>query len=132
MGAVYKAQDRELDRVVAIKVIRPELASNPAIIQRFKQGLTLARQVTHRNVIRIYDLGEAEGMKLITMEFVEGEDLHSLLAEQGKFSPAEAMQQARSRRRAGPPPLRAKREGGSVRLHTQRVPKLRRLLAVSL
>jgi Protein kinase domain len=93
MGAVYKAQDRELDRVVAIKVIRPELASNPAIIQRFKQGLILARQVTHRNVIRIYDLGEAEGMKFITMEFVEGEDLHSLLAEQGKFSPAEAMQQ---------------------------------------
>ena len=75
MGAVYKATDRELDRFVALKVIRPELASNPAILARFKQELLLAHQVTHRNVIRIYDLGEAEGVKFITMEFIEGNDL---------------------------------------------------------
>jgi len=92
MGAVYRAKDRELDRVVALKVIRPELAGNPAIIQRFKQELILARQVTHRNVIRIYDLGEAEGMKFITMEYVEGQDLHSLLLERHKFSPEEAVE----------------------------------------
>jgi len=53
MGAVYKARDRELDRLVAIKVIRPELADRPEILQRFKQELILARKVTHRNVIRI-------------------------------------------------------------------------------
>ncbi len=53
MGAVYKATDRELDRFVALKVIRPELASNPSILARFKQELLLAHQVTHRNVIRI-------------------------------------------------------------------------------
>src|SRR5438552_10417909 len=92
MGAVYKARDREVDQLVALKVIRPDLASNPAIIERFKQELILARQVTHRNVIRIYDLGEAEGMKFITMEYVEGQDLHSLLLERHKFSPEESVE----------------------------------------
>ena len=81
MGAVYKASDRELNRFVALKVIRPELASNPSILARFKQELLLAHQVTHRNVIRIYDLGEAEGVKFITMEFIEGKDLRSLIRE---------------------------------------------------
>ncbi|HET7207173.1 MAG TPA: tetratricopeptide repeat protein [Terriglobales bacterium] len=90
MGTVYKARDRELDRLVALKVIRPDLARNPAIIQRFKQELILARQVTHRNVVRIFDLGEADGIKFITMEFIEGKDLRSLLLEHKKFSPEEA------------------------------------------
>src|SRR5579872_1274322 len=91
MGAVYKARDIELDRLVALKVIRPELAGNPAILQRFKQELILARQVTHRNVIRIYDLGEAEGIKFITMEFVDGDDLRTLLHDREKLPPAEAV-----------------------------------------
>ncbi|MGD0792976.1 MAG: tetratricopeptide repeat protein [Terriglobales bacterium] len=91
MGAVYKAADRELDRFVALKVIRPELASNPSILARFKQELLLAHQVTHRNVIRIYDLGEAEGVKFITMEFIEGKDLRALIREKKKFAPEEAV-----------------------------------------
>ena len=91
MGAVYKAADRELDRFVALKVIRPELASNPSILARFKQELLLAHQVTHRNVIRIYDLGEAEGVKFITMEFIEGKDLRALIREKKKFTPEEAV-----------------------------------------
>jgi len=90
MGTVYKAIDREVDRSVALKTIRPELAANPDIIKRFKQELILARQVTHRNVVRIYDLGEAGGVKFITMEFIEGRDLTSLLQEKGKFEPKEA------------------------------------------
>lgn len=90
MGAVYKARDRELDRLVAIKVIRPELAQNADVLHRFKQELILARQVTHRNVIRIFDLGEAEGVKFITMEFIEGVDLKTLLREGGKFEPGKA------------------------------------------
>src|SRR6201997_2102930 len=96
MGAVYKAMDRELSRPVALKVIRPDLAGNQAILDRFKQELLLAREVTHKNVIRIYDLGEAEGMKFITMEYVEGKDLRTLIREKKKFSPAagvEIMQQ---------------------------------------
>src|SRR5580698_7440630 len=92
MGAVYKAQDRELDRPVALKLIRPELASNPGILARFKQELLLSRQVTHKNVIRIYDLGDADGVKFITMEFVEGRDLRALIQEKKKFSPEESVE----------------------------------------
>ena len=91
MGAVYKAFDREVDRPVALKVIRPELASNASMLARFKQELLLSRQVTHKNVIRIYDLGDADGVKFITMEFVEGRDLRALIHEKKKFSPEEAV-----------------------------------------
>jgi eukaryotic-like serine/threonine-protein kinase len=91
MGAVYQARDRELDRMVAMKVIRPELATRPDILQRFKQELILARQVTHRNVIRIFDLGEAGGIKFITMEFIEGQDLKTLVTEKGKLSTDETV-----------------------------------------
>lgn len=90
MGAVYKARDKELDRLVALKLIRPELARNPEMLRRFKQELILARQVTHKNVIRIFDLGQSDGIKFITMDFVEGQDLRALLGERGKFPPAEA------------------------------------------
>jgi eukaryotic-like serine/threonine-protein kinase len=92
MGAVYKARDLELDRMVALKVIRPELAKNPAIIDRFKQELRLSQRVTHRNVIRIYDLGEGDGVKFITMEYIEGQDLRSLIHERKKFPPEEAVE----------------------------------------
>jgi len=90
MGAVYKARDRELDRLIALKVIRPELATDPAILQRFKQELILARNVTHKNVVRIFDLGEAEGVRFISMEYVDGEDLRTILRRQGKIAPSEA------------------------------------------
>src|SRR3954451_20089406 len=91
MGAVYEALDRELERPVALKVIRPELAKSKAIIDRFKQELLLAREVTHRNVIRIYDLGEADSIKFITMEFVQGEDLRSMLLREKKLTPEQAV-----------------------------------------
>jgi len=79
MGAVYKARDLEVDRVVALKVIRPEYANRPEILARFKQELVLARQITHRNVIRIFDLGQGDGIRFITMEYVDGQDLYALL-----------------------------------------------------
>ena len=91
MGAVYKARDMELERFVALKLIRPDLANNPEILRRFKQELILAREVSHRNVIRIFDLGQADGFKFITMEFVEGRDLRAVLRERGKLSPDEAV-----------------------------------------
>ena len=90
MGAVYKVHDREVGGYAALKVIRPEMANRPEVLQRFKQELILARQVTHKNVIRIHDLGEADGVKFITMDFVEGRDLSSMIREQGKFPPDEA------------------------------------------
>jgi tetratricopeptide (TPR) repeat protein/predicted Ser/Thr protein kinase len=90
MGAVYQAHDKELDRQVAIKVIRADMAANPEILRRFKQELILARQITHKNVIRIFDLGQAEGIKFITMEYIEGENLQSVLRQKKKLQPAEA------------------------------------------
>ncbi|MCI0350271.1 MAG: protein kinase [Acidobacteriales bacterium] len=90
MGAVYKANDRELERVVALKIVRPDMADHPNLLQRFKHELILARQIAHRNVIRIFDLGEAGGIKFISMEFVEGENLAVLLRKQGRFESTEA------------------------------------------
>ncbi len=76
MGAVYQAWDAELGVAVALKVIRPEVMHDPAAAQdierRFKQELLLARQVTHKNVVRIHDLGEIDGIKYITMPYIEG------------------------------------------------------------
>jgi tetratricopeptide (TPR) repeat protein len=91
MGEVYKARDLSLGRLVAFKVIRPELARDPDIIERFKQEIRLSSNVTHRNVIRIYDLGETDDLKFITMEFVEGRDLRAVLHDRGHFSPDEAI-----------------------------------------
>ena len=92
MGAVYKALDREVNRAVALKVIRPDLATNSSIIDRFKQELVLSHQVTHRNVVRIYDLGEADGVKFITMEYIEGTDLRSIIKERKAFPPGDAVE----------------------------------------
>jgi serine/threonine protein kinase/Flp pilus assembly protein TadD len=90
MGAVYKAMDHELDRVLALKVIRPQYAKQAAVLKRFKRELVLARQITHRNVIRIFDLGVADGIRFITMEYVEGQELSDLVEKRGKLPPDEA------------------------------------------
>jgi len=74
-----------------LKVIRPELASNPDVLQRFKQEILLSSKVTHRNVVRIYDLGEAEGLKFITMEYVDGKDLRQKLKQEGRLGVNEAL-----------------------------------------
>src|ERR1700676_58087 len=91
MGTVYKARDREVDRVVALKVIRAELANDSDILSRFKQELILARKVTHKNVIRIFDLGRASGIRFITMEYIEGQDLRSLVKKQGRLTPEQSV-----------------------------------------
>jgi serine/threonine protein kinase/tetratricopeptide (TPR) repeat protein len=91
MGAVYKAYDQDIDRTVALKCIRPELASQPEVIHRFTQELLLTRQVAHKNVIRIFDVRESGGLKFITMEYVEGRDLGSLLVDKGKLPPSQAL-----------------------------------------
>lgn len=85
MGAVYKAYDTELDREVALKLIRPGLAMDPNIALRFKQELLLASKISHKNILRIHDLGEAGGTKFISMAYVEGHDLYHLLGDAGKL-----------------------------------------------
>ena len=83
MGAVYHAWDDELGEAVALKVIRPEGVEDPlsarGLERRFKRELVLARQVTHRNVVRIHDLGEIDGVKYLTMPYIQGSDLAALL-----------------------------------------------------
>ena len=89
MGAVYHAWDADLGVAVALKVIRPEATRDPAMARemerRFKQELVLARQVTHKNVVRIHDLGEIDGIKYITMPYLEGHDLATTVRQIGKM-----------------------------------------------
>src|SRR5208337_3768960 len=86
MGAVYKAYDTELERTVALKLVRPELAASVETMQRFKQELLLASKISHKNILRIYDLGDSDGIKFITMAFVEGSDLFNLIEKSGSLS----------------------------------------------
>ena len=83
MGAVYLCRDEELQRDVALKVIRPEIAADSDVLDRFKREIQLSSRVTHKNVLRVYDLGEADGVRFLTMQYVEGEDLSSLLKRVG-------------------------------------------------
>ncbi|MFZ0462558.1 MAG: tetratricopeptide repeat protein [Candidatus Acidiferrales bacterium] len=91
MGRVYKAYDKELDRPIALKVLQPQLTTDANAMQRFKQELLLASRISHKNILRIHDLGEADGVKFISMAFVDGEDLHHLLRAQGKLPLARAI-----------------------------------------
>src|SRR5262245_28721689 len=90
MGAVYKAFDRQLTRLVALKTILPEMAGTPTALKRFKQEVLLAQSIVQKNVVRIFDIGEDGATKFITMDFIEGVDLKSLIKEKGKLPPAEA------------------------------------------
>ncbi|HEX8620250.1 MAG TPA: serine/threonine-protein kinase, partial [Thermoanaerobaculia bacterium] len=101
MGEVYEAEDRELHETVALKVIRPSIASNPHILARFKREIQLARRVTHPNVCRIYDLahhlvraGERDAerkISFVTMELLNGHTLSAHLREHGRLQPADAL-----------------------------------------
>jgi tetratricopeptide (TPR) repeat protein len=83
MGEVYRAHDEELDLDVALKVLRSHLAGDPRFIERFRRELILARQVTHPNVVRIHDIGESDGMRFLTMDYVAGQSLFDLLEREG-------------------------------------------------
>lgn len=83
MGRVYKAEDRVLNTVVALKMIRPELITDSRIINRLKKEILLAREITQENVIRIYDYGEIKGVKFISMQYIDGHNLKESIDEQG-------------------------------------------------
>ncbi len=91
MGTVYRAEDKKIGEHVAIKLVNPEISSNRKIIERFRQELIIARKITHRSVCRMHDLGEAGGVHFITMEYVAGEDLKSLIKRIGQLPPAKAL-----------------------------------------
>ncbi len=86
MGVVYRAVDRELDEQVAIKLLHGDMVRRDAtLLERFKQEIKLARRITHPNVVRTHDLGEAEGLYYITMEYVEGTSLDELIRRRGRL-----------------------------------------------
>jgi len=86
MGRVYKAFDTKIKEKVALKLIKPEVASDKETIERFSNEIRLARRVGHRNVCKMFDIGEAEGAHFITMEYVHGEDLKSMIHMSGSLS----------------------------------------------
>jgi serine/threonine protein kinase len=95
MGIVYKARDRETGEVLAIKVLKSDIATDTQILDRFKNELRLARQITHRNVARLYEFHRAGESVYLSMEFVEGESLRALLQRAGKLPFDQAISLAR-------------------------------------
>jgi len=85
MGRVYRVEDTKLEQEVALKLIKPEIAKDKKTIERFRNELKLAREIAHRNVCRMYDLNEEKGIHYITMEYVRGEDLRSLIRRIGQL-----------------------------------------------
>ena len=86
MGRVYKAHDQELNINVALKMIKPEHSGDRGFIQQFKQEALLGRSVSHENVVRLYDLGEVNGIKFISMEYIKGQTLADLIRASGRLS----------------------------------------------
>ena len=95
MGMVYRATDEQLGLDVAIKVLRPDLASGGQWLERFKQELVLARQVSHPSVVRIHDIGNDGELVFLTMDFVPGHSLRELLADERRLTPEKAVEIAR-------------------------------------
>ena len=91
MGSVYRVEDKKVSEEIALKLINPEIAQDRKVIDRFSHELKVARQISHRNVCRMYDFGEAEGSHFITMEYVQGEDLRSLLKRIGRLPEDKAL-----------------------------------------
>jgi hypothetical protein len=83
MGNVYKARDRETGEIVALKLLKPEIASDHAMMERFKNELLFARKITHKNVCRMHEFNRVGGIAYSSMEFVEGESLRSVLSRFG-------------------------------------------------
>jgi TolB-like protein/Tfp pilus assembly protein PilF/predicted Ser/Thr protein kinase len=86
MGNVYKVYDAEVEEKVALKLLNPEIASDEETIKRFRNELKLARTISHKNVCRMYDLGQQEGVYYITMEYVAGENLKSFIRRSGQLT----------------------------------------------
>jgi len=91
MGRVYKAFDKKVEEEIALKILKPEIAADKRILKRFSSELKTARKIIHKNVGRMYDLSEAEGVHFITMEYVPGEDLKSFIKRSGQLTVGKAL-----------------------------------------
>src|SRR5437667_8394738 len=95
MGEVYRADDLKLGQPVALKFLPDRLLSDGASLARFHREVRVARQVSHKNVCRVYDIGELDGHHFISMEFIKGEELASLLRRIGRLPSDKAIEIAR-------------------------------------
>jgi len=95
MGEVFRADDLRLGQPVALKFLSPELAANQRALTLFESEVRLSREVTHPNVCRVHDIGEAQGRHFLSMEFIDGEDLASLLKRIGRLPGEKALDVAR-------------------------------------
>jgi serine/threonine protein kinase len=91
MGNVFKARDRETGEIVALKLLKPEIASDQAVMERFKNELLFARKITHKNVCRMHEFNRVGGVAYTSMEFVEGESLRSVLSRFGGLPQRKAL-----------------------------------------
>ncbi len=91
MGRVYKATDTKIKEKVALKLIKPEIASDKKTLERFGNELRIARKITHKNVGKMFDINEAEGTHFITMEYVSGQDLKGLIRQSGQLGTGTAL-----------------------------------------
>jgi len=95
MGEVYRADDLKLGQPVALKFLPPALAGDAALLERFHAEARNARQVSHPNVCRVYDIGKVDGQHFLSMEYVDGEDLAALLYRIGRLPATKALEMAR-------------------------------------
>ncbi len=95
MGEVYKAEDIKLSQTVALKFLPDKLQTDPAALERFHAEVRTARQVSHPNVCRVFDIGEIDGRHFLSMEYIDGDDLSSLLRRVGRLSSERAVEISR-------------------------------------
>ena len=95
MGVVYKARDRETAETVALKILKPEIASDPISAERFINEVRLSRRITHKNVCRVYEFSRAGSTAYLSMEYVEGESLRSIVDRMGAVNVRKGIQIAR-------------------------------------
>jgi len=91
MGRVYRVEDKKAKEEIALKLIKPDIATDKKTIERFRNELTTARKITHKNVCRMYDLGEDKGLHFITMEYISGQDLKGLIRQTGQLTVGKAI-----------------------------------------
>ncbi len=95
MGIVYKAEDLDLDITVALKIIHPRFAKDSRLISRFKKEVLSARSISQENVVRIYDMGEADDIKYISMEYIRGQNLKDLISTSGPLTKRKTVEMTR-------------------------------------